>query len=240
MWTRQQLAADLQRLGVETGDLLFIHSSFKSIGPVDGGAATVVGALDDAVGPAGLILMPSFNMVKEDRPGTWDISSASSTVGWLTDFFRRMPGVCRSEHYSHSVAARSAGSEEFVADHMRREGLRSPWDLEPWGKTYGVHSPMYRAYERDGKLLMLGVDYESSTYVHIVEVMCWNRLLAADSKSEYVWLDRHAMGAFWDGLGRLSRGKVGGAECRLFSIRDYIDTLFAEAEANRDPYVHTQ
>ena len=239
MWTRPRLTADLQRLGVETGDLLFIHSSYKSIGPVDGGAGTVVSALEDTVGTTGLVLMPSFNLVREDRQGTWDISSSPSTVGWLTEYFRRMPGTYRSDHYSHSVTARGAGSEAFITGHRRREGLRSPWDREPWGKTYGVHSPMYRAYERDGKLLMLGVNYESSTYVHVVEAICWNRQLAADSRCRYVALDRPAMGDFWDGLGRLHRGGVGDSACRLFSIRDYVDTLVAEAEANPDPYVLT-
>ena len=58
--TRQTLCRDLRELGVEPGDILFIHSSFKSIGPVADGARTVVQAFEDAVGPDGLVLMPSF------------------------------------------------------------------------------------------------------------------------------------------------------------------------------------
>jgi aminoglycoside 3-N-acetyltransferase len=63
MWTLQRLAHDLRRLGIGLGDLLFIHSSFKSLGPVMGGVATVVRALERVVGPGGLVLMPSFNLV---------------------------------------------------------------------------------------------------------------------------------------------------------------------------------
>ncbi|MBT7549777.1 MAG: aminoglycoside N(3)-acetyltransferase, partial [Gemmatimonadetes bacterium] len=107
--TQVSLCADLCRLGVEPGDILFIHSSFKSLGPVDGGAETVVRALEDAVGSAGLILMPSFQLVpseRDQRAAGWDWATTPSTVGWLTEYFRRMPDTVRSDHYSHSVAAR--------------------------------------------------------------------------------------------------------------------------------------
>ena len=65
--TRETLARDLRDLGVEPGDILFVHSSLKSLGPVNGGAGTVIDALEDAVGPEGLVLMPSFNLVEWDR-----------------------------------------------------------------------------------------------------------------------------------------------------------------------------
>ena len=57
------LTCDLRRLGVEAGDILFVHSSFKSLGPVEGGAESVIQALEDALGPEGLLLMPSFNLM---------------------------------------------------------------------------------------------------------------------------------------------------------------------------------
>jgi aminoglycoside 3-N-acetyltransferase len=197
----------------------------------------VVGALEDVVGPDGLILMPSFNLVeRERRAEIWDPASTPSTVGWLTEFFRRMPGTYRSDHYSHSVAARGKGARAFVADHRSGEGYRSPWDLEPWGRTYGAHSPMVRAYEADGQLLMLGVDYRSSTYIHLVEIMRWNRALARDPDARYAFLDRPAAGAFWDRHGDLRRGRVGVADCRLFAIRAYVDTLLHEVERDLGPY----
>src|ERR1043165_8675027 len=155
-FTREQLTQQLRELGVETCDVLFVHSSFKSLGPVDGGAATVVEALEDS---AGVILMPVFNLVaKDQRAATWNIATTPSTVGWLTEFFRRMPGTVRSDHYSHSVAARGPGAQEFVGGHLSRAGDRSPWDREPWGATYGIHSPFQKAYDANGNVLLLGVD----------------------------------------------------------------------------------
>ena len=238
MCTLQRLVHDLEKLGIDPGDLLFIHSSFKSLGPVDGGVATVVRALERVVGPRGLILMPSFNLV-DTLAGrlSFKIESTPSTVGWITEYFRNLPGTVRSDHYSHSVAARGFGAASFVADHRRQDGLVSPWDELPWGRTYGTHSPMYRAYQRGGKLLMLGVDYESSTYSHIAETIVWNRQRKRDPDGPYPHLDRHALGAFWDGLGRMERGLVGAADCRLFDIADYVDTLVTEVEPDPAAYL---
>lgn len=224
--TRAELAEDLRALGVAAGDTLFVHSSFKSLGPIAGGAAAVVGALEDALGPEGLLLMPSFNLVEAKvRASTWNPATTPSTVGYLTEFFRKMPGTVRSDHYSHAVAARGARAAWIVGDHRRHEGYKSPWDIEPWGATYGSQSPMMRAMELDGKVLMLGVDYHSSTYMHVVEVTDWNRRLQTDPKAEYYWIHRENLGAWWDAQGRLKRGLVGKADCRLFGIRDFVESL---------------
>ena len=228
--TQKELVDDLRALGVEAGDMLFIHSSLKSLGPVEGGAGTVIAALEDAVGPEGLILMPSFNLLesKELRVEAWNIGTTPSTVGWLTEYFRRMPGTYRSDHYSHSVAARGKGAREFVSGHLHREGLVSPWDQEPWGRTFGTHSPMFKAYQEGGRLLMLGVDYRSSTYRHLMETICWNRKLERDRQAVFRALRWDLLGEFWDRKGNLRRGFVGDAACRLFSIREYVDTIVDE------------
>lgn len=238
-YTREKLIQDFTNLGIEKGDTLFIHSSFKSLGPVEAGAGTVIAALEGTVGQDGLILMPTFSLLpsREERVASWDLPTTPSTVGWLTEFFRQMPGTYRSDHYSHAVAARGKNAEAFVADHRRREGYQSPWDLHPWGKTYGTHSPMFRAYKSDAKLLMIGVDYNTSTYIHLVEVIHWNKRLTDDSQATFIGLNRPKLGAFWDTLGQLKQDKVGDSDCRLFHIKTYVDTLLAEVEHNPEPYL---
>jgi aminoglycoside 3-N-acetyltransferase len=163
--TKETLLHDLKNIGVCPGDRLFIHSSFKSLEPVEGGAETVVIALKQAVESDGLVLMPSFNLKGDfdERAAAWDPETSPSTVGWLTEYFRSRPDTLRSDHYSHSVAAWGGEVKRYIAGHLSQEGLRSPWDRIPWGKTYGTHSPMFQAYNTKGKLLMLGVDYWSST-----------------------------------------------------------------------------
>ena len=227
------LFRDLNRLGVCRGDVVFVHSSFKSLGPVPGGAKTVIDALAAAVGEKGLLLMPSFNLIAYDeRAENWDIDNTPSTTGWLTECFRNTPGVYRSDHYSHSVAAWGNSAHEFVAGHTDQEGLKSSWDLLPWGKTYGQNSPFVKAYDLQGKILTLGVDYESCTYCHLVEVMLWNLLLKSAPDTKYIPLSRSKLGTLWETLGAVSIGNVGQARCRLFGIKPFVDTLLAKVASD--------
>ena len=147
-----------------------------------------------------------------------------------------MTGTHRSDHYSHSVAARGQGAKNFVAGHLSGEGMTSPWDRSPRGKTYGTNSPMIRAYEQNGKILMLGVDYQSSTYIHVVEVMFWNERLKENPDAKFIWLDRVRLGEVWDRSGILETGKVGDASCRLFQIRAYVDQLLDIVRNDPDSY----
>ena len=79
---------------------------------------------------------------------------------------------------------------------------------------------------------MLGVDYGSSTYVHLVEVIIWNEWLKSDPEAPYVALNREQIGGFWDQFGQMNRGKLGNADCRFFEIQDYVDTLLEEVRKN--------
>ena len=76
-YTREKLTQDFTDLGIEKRDTLFIHSSFKSLGPVDSGAGTVISALEEAIGQDGLILMPTFNLQpsREERVASWDVAT---------------------------------------------------------------------------------------------------------------------------------------------------------------------
>lgn len=236
--TRETLEVDLGTLGVQPDDVLFVHSSFKSLGQVEGGAGTVIGAMESAIGLDGLLLMPSFNLIggRDQRADAWDLATTPSSVGWLTEYFRRMPGTFRSDHYSHSTAARGRGAEAFVADHLSNRGMASPWDRAPWGKTYGADSPMIRAYDRDGKILMIGVDYETSTYCHVVEATYWAERKRDDPDAPFVWLDRHRLGAYWEAHGTLQKGRVGDADCRLIRIRTFVDGLLEAVKSDPDRY----
>ena len=170
------------------------------------------------------------------RALVWDVEACPSTVGWLTEYFRRMPGTYRFDHYSHSVAARGVGAWDFVAGHPSLAGLKSGWGRFSFDIVFGTHSPMYKAYQADGKLLMLGVDYDSSTYVHLVESIYRNRRRAQGLDVRNAHVPPPPAGEYWDRAGGLTRGLVGDAECRLFGIRDYVDTLLCEIDRNPGPY----
>ena len=49
-YTKQQLKKDLEQLGVHSGDVVLMHSSFKALGEIEGGAAGFFDLLQTAVG----------------------------------------------------------------------------------------------------------------------------------------------------------------------------------------------
>ena len=56
-----ELVTGFEQLGLGNDDVLMVHSSYKSLGGVEGGAETVVDALREVVGEKGTVLFPTFN-----------------------------------------------------------------------------------------------------------------------------------------------------------------------------------
>ena len=54
--TRSSLRADLETLGLKSGDSVLVHAALRKVGPVAGGADMIIAALRDAVGPQGTVL----------------------------------------------------------------------------------------------------------------------------------------------------------------------------------------
>lgn len=161
--TRESIAADLSRVGIEPGDVVFLHSSLKSLGWVEGGAEAVVEAFLDAVGPEGLVAAPTLTasfalgcMYRDLVGYAFDPKETPSRVGKITDTLWRRPEAFRSAHPTHSIAAIGKGAEELVRGHDRTS-------------TFGMDSPYRRLMERGAKLFFLGVDLRCNTMLHAIE-----------------------------------------------------------------------
>ena len=69
------LVQGFRTLGLEPDMGLMVHSSLRSFGHVEGGAATVIDALMEVLTPSGTLLLPSFNHgapFEADGPGVYD------------------------------------------------------------------------------------------------------------------------------------------------------------------------
>lgn len=155
--TAEMLLRDLlNNCSMQRGQTWIIHASLKSIGQVQGGAVTVVQALEEAVGPQGTLLMPAFANPQPD--GIFDIARTPSRTGLISETFRHCPGVLRSRHPTHAVAAWGARAAEFVADHHHTSGL-------------GVGSPFHKAAQADAQVLMIGCALDRLSVIHVAEAM---------------------------------------------------------------------
>jgi len=158
-----QLLHSLALLGLERGDVLYVTSSLSRLGQIEGGARTVVEALLRVIGPEGTLIMPSFtlprgSMLEQVQSGrVFDIRESKSDTGSITEEFRSWPGVSRSLHPTHSVAALGPLAERLTGGH------------ELCATAFGPSSPFARLALMESKSLCLGVEITYITLYHAFE-----------------------------------------------------------------------
>lgn len=157
MYTKKQLKKHIEELGIQAHDTLLVHSSMKSLGKVEGGADAVLDAFSEFLEP-GLLVMPTHTWERiNESYNVFDVLLEPSCVGLLTNLFRQRPGVFRSWHPTHSVAALGDNAAEFVRG---EEDIDTPCSRNGcWGKLYDLRA----------KALFLGVDLSRNTIIHGVE-----------------------------------------------------------------------
>jgi aminoglycoside 3-N-acetyltransferase len=157
MYTKESLIKELESLRIDRKGTLLVHSSMKSIGEVEGGADTVLDALSEYM-KDGLLVLPThtWSYIKGENPRFY-VSVSPSCVGVLPEIFRKRPGVIRSLHPTHSVAALGKDAEEFVSGN---ELFDTPCARgSSWGKLL----------DRKATIMLLGVDLTRNTFMHGVE-----------------------------------------------------------------------
>lgn len=162
--TSQQITADLRKMGIQPGDTLFIHSSLKSLGYVDGGPTAVIQGLLDAVGTEGTLLLPTYYMPGGSILGTcqmadyvFDPRIHGTNMGALPEAFLKFSGVHRSIHPTHSVSAIGKHAQYLTEAHH----------LAP--SVFGKGSPWQRFHELNGKVLGIGISMGPVTFYHLLE-----------------------------------------------------------------------
>jgi aminoglycoside 3-N-acetyltransferase len=156
MLTKNKIIEVLREFGIKPGDSLIVHSSFRSLGEVEGGPGTVVEALLEAIGPPGNLMLPTFNYTRPLPDPYYDPNETSCRTGIIPETARKFPGAVRSLHPTHSVAVIGPDAEELTKDH-----LSFP--------TFGKGSPIDRLARRGGKVLLIGVGNITNSMIHVAE-----------------------------------------------------------------------
>jgi aminoglycoside 3-N-acetyltransferase len=157
MLTFEKLVEGFRELGVEEGDTLLVHSSYKSFGEVDGGPQTVIRALESALGAEGTLIMPTFNF-DFNKGVPWDVRMTPSKMGILTELVRQDPRAKRVFHPFYSFA--------ILGKHAELLGsLR-------YKSSYERNSIFGKLRDLDGKIMVIGLSYTNSmTFFHHIEQM---------------------------------------------------------------------
>jgi len=158
-FSKERFGEFLTRIGVRSGDVLMVHSSFNQFEGFHGTVVDVIDVLQRAVGPQGTLMMPTMPFgglaVDHARTGSvFDMRRTPSRMGIITEAFRRSAGVWRSVHPTHPVAAWGLKADSMIAGHHR---AASPC---------GADTPWSRLSDECGKILFLGTTVSTMTFFH--------------------------------------------------------------------------
>ena len=235
----EALIQDFLQLGVKPGGILLVHTSFSKVKPVEGGPTGLISALRSALGSQGTLVMPSMSY-DDDHPFD-KTSSPCPEMGIVADTFWRLPGVLRSAN-NHAFAAAGPLAESITAPH-------------PIDNPHGLASPVGRVYEMDGQVLLLGVDQDSNTTIHLCENLAGVRYRRAKyitllqdgipTRFDYCEID-HCCQNFslvdsWLDERQLRRyGKVGYADVHLINSRDIVSVVTERLKMKETTFLHPQ
>ena len=174
MHSRQRLADDFRALGIERGDVVMMHASVRAVGEVAGGPDQIHLALKDALGEEGTLLMYASCPAYVDEVGrghltaeqeaelleklpAFDAETARSdrSNGALVELLRTYPGSRVNPHPAR-----------FVVWGRQTDHLLS---RQPWDYAFGRDSALDRFVKLDGRILLLGSDHDTVTFLHYAE-----------------------------------------------------------------------
>jgi aminoglycoside 3-N-acetyltransferase len=261
-FTTTSLAEDLRALGVTEGSTLLVHSSLSALGYVVGGAQAVVLALFDVLGPTGTLVVPThsgdlsepsywqnppapkdaWTTIRQHLPAFDPHLTATSGMGIIPDTVRAHPRALRSNHPSMSFAAVGPHAEVITANH----GLDFGFD---------EHSPLARLEELGATVLLLGVDHDRNTSLHLAEYRVhepdqeieqgaplmvdgarqWVTFTTLDYNTE----DFCTIGQALSAAGHQRMGTVGAGTARLFDLATVVAFATTWFDNHRPPHAQT-
>jgi len=245
--SKHTLQQQLHTLGIAAGDNIIVHASLKSMGWIAGGAQAVVEALMEAVTPNGTIVMPSQSTENSDPiywmnppvPEEWHESIRQSLpaydpqlsnmrgMGKIAECFHRHPATIRSSHPVHSFMAWGQHAEKWMAEH-------SLYD------SFGMTSPLGKMLGADVKIVMIGVDYDTCTALHLAEYLAPGLTTSPDGAAimqngKRVWATYEMAYLDSDAFPELAKafegenpeigieGLLGLATCKIMPMKPLID-----------------
>ena len=153
---RATVVEQLRGLGIPRGCVLLVHTAFSVTGPIEGGPDGLIDALLEAIGPEGTLVMPSWTDDDDEvfDPAAYEVDDH---LGVVADEFWQRAGAVRGTH-PFAVAALGPRADEVAG---------APFVLPPHAPGSGIA----KVHDLDGWVLLLGVDHDGDTTIHLGELM---------------------------------------------------------------------
>jgi aminoglycoside N3'-acetyltransferase/malonyl CoA-acyl carrier protein transacylase len=157
-----QLEEKLREIGLTDADTVYMHSAFKAFNGFSGGPQSIIDCILNVIGDSGNLLMVSmpyagFTVDYLKAGKTFNITNTESSMGIITEIFRRKKGVLRSLNPAHPVLAFGPDAEWIISDH------------EKTMYSCGKGSPFEKILELNAKAIFFDVPFGKMTFFHFLE-----------------------------------------------------------------------
>ena len=142
MLTKKDIVKAFRNAGLPKGAVLMLHSSYISLGGVEGGPEAVLEAIREALGPKGTLVLPVF-----------------AKLGILTELVKKLDGAVISPCPLGTVCAVGPKAKELVADHWKADTVHG------WGTPFGWMA------KNGAYICLMGCDQDRNTFLHFVEAV---------------------------------------------------------------------
>jgi len=258
--TKSDLIENFKKLGLERGSIVELHVALSKFDYIVGGTQTLIDALIDVVTYEGTIVMamhtnnntdPSvwryppveYNLMDDIRtcmPAFDKKNSDARNMGAVLDGFRRRDGIVHSMHPVYSYVAWGKYAK-LICNH---QSLNFPLAEE---------SGTARLYELKAKCLLLGVDFDNATCLHLSEYRSGVRPIIVegckmisdniDVFKKFLNLDLNSNDFIKGMIGfknhyELFEAKIGDLNCKCFNINEGIDYLVSFFDKKMEGYYY--
>lgn len=240
--TRNQLKGDLLACGIKKGDVIEVHASLKKVGYITGGPQTLIDAIIDVIGFEGTLVMaaqahdnsePAFfahppipvkeyEAFREARPTNKGKLENFRNMGELSKALIARPNSYLSDHPQVAFVALGKYAKWITQSH-------------PLSAQLGLDSPLGRCLELKSKIILIGVDYDNATGLHLGEHLSYKRpCILQGAKvlihSEPTWVKFNAYDYDSDDFIEVGKrlekencvefNKIGDAQVKIFKLEE--------------------
>jgi aminoglycoside 3-N-acetyltransferase len=245
MIEKNEVILGFKKLGLQSGDIVLVHSSFKSFNGEISSPQKIIDALLEIVGEKGTVIFPAFNFDFSTHGKDFDIVKTPSQMGILSKF--------ASTHYD-SIRTIDPVYSFVVIGYMKNK-------LEKLitSHSYGSDSMFAKIREYDGKIMCIGVENynEWMTFFHYVEEMQkvpyrsfkefsgniidrngmgkkTKLVLYVRNLSKGVETELNLMGNILENEKIIKIGNIGSSKIRFMSSREVYDRTVKEINLNQN------
>jgi len=253
--TKKSLVDDLKKLGLQKGDIVIAHASMSKLGWIVGRETTVIDALLEVIGEDGTLIMPSqtgensdptywqnppvpkdwIEIIKENMPPFDPKRTPTREMGKVVNALLSHPLSQRSNHPQVSFCGIGKEAKYILANHSLNIGL-------------GKNSPLQKLYDKNAKILLLGVGYGNCTSLHLSETKLDNvnikkqgARISLNNISQWVEFDEvsyddedfEILGKDYEKEYSPRKHLIGNYECRLIQMVELCDFALDWFKNNR-------